>query len=522
MIIEFLIILIIVLGFTSYFFYKIKPKMDPMNKADQFIKQNRFMEAVSEYKRVLYTKPDNINIHYIIADLYLKLNKTEQAIFHLSEIIRIDKYNYEVEQLDVQKKLANAYHLVGNIHDAFQTFINTLSLHPDDAEALYHTSFISLGQEEFEIAQRYFNKLVKLDDSFEIFFGIGICSYQNQKIDNAVKYFKESISIKPNSEIAILAITLALQKTENYKEAITYIKKLANKASSDDVKYISMRLLAFLYIQSKKVDEAIGIMEEMLDLAKKNEAEEEIKLTLYDLGFACVKANKNSKANNYWKELQKLDRDYNNIHDLLDLLFKEMNKPADEMKDDFEIYVSDSTDDWQANAFSPKFLWDICGLKSDKEVDIKNMLVTTKVTKGKDQKAADSSSGDFNERIEKFCNLNTENFKIMSNRLVSKMGFKVDEILPTYREADGVDFLTFGEDGKKVLVWVRRWQDTKVGEITLRNFAQAINDAKASKGLLVTTAELTDGAEKSLKNLSKVTPIYPEEVNNLLKGLIKL
>ena len=69
-----------------------------------------------------------------------------------------------------------------------------------------------------------------------------------------------------------------------------------------------------------------------------------------------------------------------------------------------------------------------------------------------------------------------------STRLVLKLGNKVDEILHTYRDSDGVDILSQSEENDdKVLVWVRRWKDSKVGEITLRNFAQAVNDIKATK-----------------------------------------
>jgi restriction endonuclease Mrr len=106
-------------------------------------------------------------------------------------------------------------------------------------------------------------------------------------------------------------------------------------------------------------------------------------------------------------------------------------------------------------------------------------------------------------------------------RVCEKLGLIIDEILNTYRESDGVDFLAFQKDNKtKTLVWVRRWKGTSVGEIPLRNFAQAINDAKAKQGYFITTSPLTPSAESILKNLEKVNVIYPEEMLKLLKGLV--
>ena len=72
----------------------------------------------------------------------------------------------------------------------------------------------------------------------------------------------------------------------------------------------------------------------------------------------------------------------------------------------------------------------------------------------------------------------------------------------------------------KIFVWIRRWKGTSVGEIPLRNFAQAINDAKAKQGFFITSSPLTPPAESILKNLEKVNVIYPEEMLRLLKGLV--
>ena len=93
--------------------------------------------------------------------------------------------------------------------------------------------------------------------------------------------------------------------------------------------------------------------------------------------------------------------------------------------------------------------------------------------------------------------------------------------MQTYRESDGVDFLAVSlVSREKTLVWVRRWSKTMVGEITLRNFAQAINDSKAKQGIFITATDLTDAAKGNLNRLSKVTVIYPDQLNEFLRGLL--
>ncbi len=519
---DILIILVLVLGAGMYYFLGFKPKRNPMTRAQFYIKQKQYDEAITEYKRALYLNPNASSVHYQIADLYLLLNKYDEAIFHLNEIIRIDRYDYEVEKLDVEKKLAKAHIAVSNIAEAVQTYINILNIYPEDIEALYHVSFSILGQEEFDIALKYFSRLIKFRDSFEIYFGTGICHYQSGKFAEAAANFREALTIKPDSDIANLSVAFALMRDGNYKEATTYARKLATSTGKENVRFISARLLAVLLILSGKENEGVAVLEKLLESVRNKNTEDELKFVLYDLGFACVKAGKPNKARGYWNEIDQKDSEFKNVNAMLKLLDKELNPQARETNGDFEIYAADNTDEWLANVFPRDFLWDICGLKSEKKLDIRNMLVTTRVAGGKAEAAEIPAEGfDFSDRLEKFWSLNNENFRIVSNRLASKMGYKVDEILQTYRDADGVDFLAKA-DGQRVLIWVRRWKDTKVGEIPLRNFAQAINDIKAAKGIFITTSELTEPALNAMKTLNKVTVIYPKEVNSLLKGLIQL
>ena len=109
----------------------------------------------------------------------------------------------------------------------------------------------------------------------------------------------------------------------------------------------------------------------------------------------------------------------------------------------------------------------------------------------------------------------------MANRVVQKLGYKVDQILPTYRDTDGVDFMTVSVSTKeKTLIWVRRWTKITVGEIPLRNLAQSTNDLKARQGILITAAELTPAAEESLSRLSKVSVVHPDQLGEILDGLL--
>ncbi len=518
----FLIVTIIVLGLATYYIIYVRPKLDPSYRAGEYEKQNLFREALIEYKKILEEKPGDFVIHFRLANIYLKLNEIDQAAVHFEEIIRINRYNYEVDKLEVLKSLSRLYHLQGIPDKSFQTYLELLNLSPSDPDALYQVSFMALGQEEFDFAQKYFERLTKINKTdYEVFFGAGMCSYQNQKINEAINHFKTALEIKKDSDAANLAMAFALQRKRDIKQAVVHAGRVVENAQDFEVIFFSKRFLAFLHLQSKKAGDAVRLLEEILTLARSHDAREQVMMTLFDLGYAALRNENTAQAFDYWEELYQMDRGYNNIQKLLTRLRKEMD--TDPLKkDDFEPSVMDGIDEWINNSFDPGFIWDICGLKSEEKFDIKNIMVTARIATGRESSAETrASSGAQGERLDKFIALDTENFRIIANRLVTKMGYKVDQILQTYREADGVDFLAVSIATKeKALIWVRRWTKTLVGEITLRNFAQAINDSKSKQGLFITTSELTEAARGNLDKLSKVTLIYPDQLDEFLRGLI--
>jgi tetratricopeptide (TPR) repeat protein len=522
MLIYFLIFSIIFSGLFLYYVYYIAPRLNPVNKAEQYLKSNMLFEAILEYKKALDKNPDDFLVHARLADIYLMQNEIDLAVLHLEKIIELNKFNYEVERLDVEKKLARAYESRDETERSFQVYLDILKFFPVDPDALYNVAFIALGQEEFEIAQRYFEKLVKqMPNSFDVVFGAGICSYQNQRINDSSNYFKSAVSLNPSSDIANLAAAFAYQRKSDYRQAISYVQKVTSAHNEPDVLFIAKRLHGLLLVQSKKYEEAVKLFEDILEFVKKSELQDEYLMTLYDLGFACVKAEKTSQAYDYWNELYKQDKSYQSVQALVMILRREMELDYRNVREESEHTVDEHMEKWLAEGFPGDFLWNICGLKSDHAINIKGIVTTARISTGQSESQEFRVSSEINfENIQRFIELNVENFRILSSRLVVKLGYKVDQILQTYRENDGVDFLAVSPEKDKVLVWVRRWTKTRVGEIPLRNFAQAINDMKVKKGIFITSSELTPSAENSLSNLSKVIIIAPDELASLLEGMI--
>jgi hypothetical protein len=269
---------------------------------------------------------------------------------------------------------------------------------------------------------------------------------------------------------------------------------------------------------------SVKLLEELKEAGIDSAWDEELKVIYYDLGFAYLLDEKTAQTYDCWNQLYQLDRKFRNIQDLITRLRKEMDDRPGARFDDVKSVLTE-IDAWKSKFFPENFVWNICGLKSSSSIDIESILAPYRFSGGSEKRQVEDvspgkeSGGDDLDRLYK---IDAESFRSAAYRMCEKLGLVIDEILTTYRDADGVDFMAHLKENSKtkVLVWVRRWKGASVGEIPLRNFAQSINDSKVQEGYFITTSPLTQAGESSLENLSKVTVIYPEDVAKLIKGIL--
>ncbi len=523
MLVPILVAAIIILGAIVFYLYYLAPKLNPKNKAEILLNENRVDEAIVEFKKVLEKRPFEVSIHWRLAGLYLNQDKIDLAINHLEAITDINRYTADVEKGDIFKLLADLYLQRGDKIKAFERFYELLREYPSDAEALYHVGFMSLGQEIFETAYRFLETLSRLKKkNFEVLFGAGIAALQSQRTTESIALFKEALSLQPDSDITNIAMAFALYRKKDYKSAVPFVKFIVDNSRDENALFVAKRLLAFLYVETKKYAMAIKLFDELKEYCIQNDLDEELKVLLYDFGFANLIDERKEEAYQVLNQLYQKERNFRNVLDLVTRLRKEMDlKPGAKHDDSRPVVIEAET--WKEKAFPENYLWNICGLKSEEDMDLQSIISSGKASASREKKFFDESEvpKETAASIEELNKLDTESFRSTSYRVCEKLGLTIDEIMTTYRETDGVDFMATQKDGKiKTLVWVRRWKGTNIGEIPLRNFAQAINDVKAKQGYFITTTPLTQAGESALKSLEKVKVVFPEELSAHLKGLL--
>ena len=149
--------------------------------------RNKFQEIIDKIDPSVIDSENDPRIHNIIAASYLNLGNSEQAIMHYG---------------------------------------TTVSLDPDNYDALINLANIKFNENEYQLSFNLFAKASK-DEKIESQFlaKMGMCLFKLNHLDDAVTLCEEAISADPNCETAYFFLAEMMEKIEDPETAINYYYK---------------------------------------------------------------------------------------------------------------------------------------------------------------------------------------------------------------------------------------------------------------------------------------------------------
>jgi len=254
-------------------------------QALKYAKRGKFLDAVSEYQKLLTGKESDIPIQNIIGDLYIKADLTKQAVVEL-------------------KKVANYYNERGLFSRSIALYKRITKLDPDDTEAagmladLYlERGFTSDAKKEYrklalrfqnlrqdEEAIEYLNRLLRADPKdIDSRITLADIHQKNGEMERAV----EELNTAAEQEI--------LQ--EEYKKAGQFLSQ-ARALKEDDSRTLKNSIR--LYLKKDKKKQAFELLNELLNNNKNNTA------ALHLLGDLSSDEGRHSESMDLFKRIIEL------------------------------------------------------------------------------------------------------------------------------------------------------------------------------------------------------------------------
>lgn len=213
--------------------------------------------AVTLLQASIEADPSSAYLHTSVAELYLKMNRIQEAINACRTAIDIDPKHSDAHLL-----LANILSSLKQERGAIEHYRKAIELTPDKEDAYLQLALIYLRVFEYEDAVKTLKSLTALaPDSLHAYYYLGKAYEQMKLPKEALSYYRKVISLKPEFEPVYVDIGLSLEAQGERKEAIKSFESLLQLNPHN---FSVMQHLVQLYIQENRLEDALNILKTLI------------------------------------------------------------------------------------------------------------------------------------------------------------------------------------------------------------------------------------------------------------------
>ena len=138
-------------------------KISAMSIARSYFNSAIYDKAIENFKKILELDPKDVDVHYMIATSYLKMDSIDVAIADYEKILsEIDPNHTQTQQI-----LANTYYSREEYDKALEHYKILAEKNPDDYGYTQYWAFILVKLERNDEALEVFDRLTKIKDESE-------------------------------------------------------------------------------------------------------------------------------------------------------------------------------------------------------------------------------------------------------------------------------------------------------------------------------------------------------------------
>lgn len=221
--------------------------------------KERLDEAVSLYKQRKSLARQELDVHIILALIYLERENYAPLIRESLRAIEIDPNSPDGHNL-----LGIAYRRTGKIDQAIEHYFKVLELQPNKTEVHYNLGIAYMKKSLNEKAIEEYKKAIKLDPNYaKAYSNLGYLYLEMGRVDQSINEVRTALRIYPELTEALTTLGAALIAKKEYKEA----EKVSLKAINIDPGLSGAHNnLGSIYMKLNLVDKAVEEYSKAIDL----------------------------------------------------------------------------------------------------------------------------------------------------------------------------------------------------------------------------------------------------------------
>lgn len=510
------------------------PRFSASRRAFEMIRSKQYEEALPELLRSVDANPNDFVSRYYLALLYSKRDEIDMARRHFREILERGRFNEEIPKIDVLLKLAALNMKVEMYDNAFLNFYRAHQADPNNKDALFQLGMMTIGQEEFDMAQRYLSRYIQKDKyDHEAHIALGVAYNRLNKHQEAEDHFLQAVLNNSDSKLAKLLTGLQLLHNQKPKEAYEHMQKIA-EPKQPELYFFIQKQLAFLKYKKGEIKQAIYDLEDLKKFAKQNQLGAKLAPLLYDLGMMNINLHDWTFGSAYLSMVEYMDPDYPQINEpLQELAYVQNGDEGSERK------LNDIVKQWEHEKSKQTQIYELSSLKSPYKINIRELLALEKAGSSPEEPASNKSKSadkkkeapkkdgtsvaeEETETSESIVKMEYHEFERLAYQIARAMELTIDRDIGTYPEKDGLDLLCREKSSSTpVLVAFRRWNEGQIGEIEVGNMIDYMQGEKIKRGYLFTTTELTEKAQSALEEMPGIAVYRQDDIEKIRQRLNK-
>jgi tetratricopeptide (TPR) repeat protein len=240
-----------------------KAKSEFMASAETYMAEERYSEAIIQYRNALKLEPSSSTIHSALAEAYFKNNQFREAFSSYKKAAELDPNNQKA-----QMALARFYLVTKQYEDVIQLTQAQIDRNPDDTEAIILNASAYAAKKDMAQATKVLNDmLAKHPDNVGGYMHLGIFLLSQKNIEGAREQFEKALKVDPKSIDARRAMAQYYIMKKDPAKAESEFKAAVD---SNPESLPAIQALAEFYVGQHDIGKAEPLFQKMVTISKSN------------------------------------------------------------------------------------------------------------------------------------------------------------------------------------------------------------------------------------------------------------
>lgn len=180
------------------------------------LRQNRFDEAVDQFRKALKLQPNSADAHSNLAVALQRHGRRDEAIELYRTALQV-RPHYPQAHFNYATALEEA----GRLGEAMEHYSRTLEARPNFTDARFNLGSVLLRLERYDEAIAQFRQVLRLEpNSSDALNNLGVALDRKGRLDEALQCYRRVAELKPDDPKALFNLGVALQRKGIIPDAI--------------------------------------------------------------------------------------------------------------------------------------------------------------------------------------------------------------------------------------------------------------------------------------------------------------